>query len=382
MGSFNDAHPPSPPTTHWRPLSSGFIPDDCRQPDNPLIGKEVGTYPNNEDEDGDTDSGVSDDLMIGETEEVPEEMKTYPLNSKVESILASFPTESLNSEGLQKRLRSRQSLSKADEIENKESDDRLFCGGLNSEGLDKRLRCKQMNSKHLDDLESEELDERPMTRKLTKTSSVVDLLQTSGSSKNDSDSESESGTDSKKIAKNIANAKPKSTNNRTGIKLCEDSRVEDSGPTRKTTAVNDDNMSFSNTSDLPPIENSKGCQAEYSNETARTDVVLVKNLKATSNRGGGAMMDAQLSHIANATPILSPLQTVQPVSALNKGSRSLFINFGGTCIYTANMNTFNANKLVVSGPINFLLCREVCLFNAQHTTKDGQNIFLSTDNSE
>ena len=93
--------------------------------------------PNNEDEDGDTNSGVSDDLMIGETKGVPEERKTYPLNSKVASILASFSTESLNSEGLQKRL-----------------------------------RYRQMNSKHLDDLESEELDERQMTRKLKKILSV------------------------------------------------------------------------------------------------------------------------------------------------------------------------------------------------------------------
>ena len=131
-----------------------------------------------------------------------------------------------------------------------------------------------MNSKHLDDSESGELDERPMTRKPTKTPSVVDLLQTSGSSKNDSDSESESGTNSEQFAKKIANTKPKSTNNRTSINLCEHSRVEDNGPTRKTTAVNDDNMLLSNTSDLPPIENSKGCQVEDSNETTGTELYL------------------------------------------------------------------------------------------------------------
>ena len=89
-------------------------------------------------------------------------------------------------------------------------------------------------------------------------------------------------------------------------------------------------------------------------------------------------MDAQLSHIANATSILSPLQTAQPTSALNKSSGSLFITFGGTCVYTADMNTFNANKLAALGPINLLLCREVCLSNAQSTTNQGQNIFLST----
>ena len=61
----------SPPTSHRRPLSSGFVPDNCRQPGDPLIGKEVDMYPNNEDEDNDTNSGVSDDLMIGETQEVP-----------------------------------------------------------------------------------------------------------------------------------------------------------------------------------------------------------------------------------------------------------------------------------------------------------------------
>ena len=104
--------PTGPPTTHQRHLSSGFIHDDCRQPGNPLIGKEVGTHPNDEDEDDDADSGVSDDLMIGETRDVPEEMMTYPINSKVASILASLSTESLNSEGLQKRLRSRQRVSK------------------------------------------------------------------------------------------------------------------------------------------------------------------------------------------------------------------------------------------------------------------------------
>ena len=96
--------PTGPPTIHQRHLSSGFIHDNCRQPDDPLIGKEVGTYPNDKDEDGDADSGVSDDLMIGETKEVPEER-----------------------------------LSKADEIDNKELDDRSFCGGLNCEGLDKQL---------------------------------------------------------------------------------------------------------------------------------------------------------------------------------------------------------------------------------------------------
>ena len=72
-----------------------------------------------------------------------------------------------------------------------------------------------MNSRHLDDSESEKLEEHTMTSKLTETPSVVDLLQTLGSSKNESDSESESGTISKKDAKRIANAKPKSTNNRT-----------------------------------------------------------------------------------------------------------------------------------------------------------------------
>ena len=236
-----------------------------------------------------------------------------------------------------------------------------------------------MNSRHLDDSESEELEEHTMTRKLTKTLSVVDLLQTSGSSKNESDSESESGTDGKKYAKRIANAKSKSTNNRTGKKMCEDLRVEDNVPIMKTTAVNDDNMSLSNTSDSSPTENSKGCQAEDSNETTRNEVVFAKNLKATSNRGGGTMMDAQLSHIANATSIISPLQTTQPTSSLNKSSGSLHITFGGTCVYTVNMNTFNANKLAASVPINFLLCREACLSNAQSKTNHGQNIFLSTE---
>ena len=147
----------------------------------------------------------------------------------------------------------------------------------------------------------------------------------------------------------------------------------------KSTAVNDDNMSLSNTSDSPPTENSKGCQAEDSNETTRNEVVLAKNLKATSNRGRGTMMDAQLSHIANATSILSPLQTAQPTSSLNKSIGSLHITFGGTCVYTANMNTFNPNKLAALGPINFLLCRETCLFDAQSTTNHVQNIFLSTE---
>ena len=133
-------------------------------------------YPNDEDEDDDADSGVSDELMIGETGDV----------------------ESLNSEGLQKRLRSKQRLSKADEIENEELDDISFLGGLNSEGLDKRLRCRLLNSRHLDDSESEELEEHMMTSKLTKTSSVVDLLQILGSSKNETDSESEFETISKK----------------------------------------------------------------------------------------------------------------------------------------------------------------------------------------
>ena len=97
--------------TQQKPLPSGFVPDNCHQLDDPLIGKEVNMRPNNEDEDDDTDSGVSDD-MIGEinseqntnqniaadytinnesmdsnksampskymNEGVPEEMKTYP----------------------------------------------------------------------------------------------------------------------------------------------------------------------------------------------------------------------------------------------------------------------------------------------------------------
>ena len=72
-------------------------------------------------------------------------------------------------------------------------------------------------------------------------------------------------------------------------------------------------------------------------------------------------MDAQLSHIANATSTLFLLQTAQPTSSLNKRSGSLHITFGGTCVYTADMNTFNANKLAALGPINFLPCREACL---------------------
>ena len=76
--------------------------------------------------------------------------------------------------------------------------------------------------------------------------------------------------------------------------------------------------------------------------------------------------------------LLTQRQSYLPTSAPNKSSGSLFINFGGTCVYTADMNTFNANKLAASGPINLLRCREVCLSNAQRTTRYGQNIFLST----
>ena len=107
-----------------------------------------------------------------------------------------------------------------------------------------------------------------------------------------SSSTSESGTYSEKFTKKIARAKPMPINNQMSINLCEDSRVEDNGPTRKTTAMKDDIMSFSNTSDSPSNENSKGCQAEDSNETTGTDVALGKNSKATSNCGGSTMMDA------------------------------------------------------------------------------------------
>ena len=113
--------PTSPPMTHQKPLPSGFAPDDCHQSDDPLIGKEVDMSLNNEDEEGDTDNGVSDD-MIGEingdqntnqnvaadytinnesmdpnesamtskymNEGVPEEKKSYPQNSKVAHIMA------------------------------------------------------------------------------------------------------------------------------------------------------------------------------------------------------------------------------------------------------------------------------------------------------
>ena len=307
--------------------------------------------PNGEDKDDDADSGVSDSSMIGETGDVREEKMIYTTNSKVESILATLSTESLNSEGIQKRQRIRQRLSKADEIQNKELDDISLLGGLNSEGLDKRLLCRKINSRHLDDSESEELEEHIMTRKLMKTPSVVDLLQTSSSSKNESDSEPSR----------------------------EDLSIEDNGPTMKTTAVNDDKMSLSNTSNSPPTATSKGGMAEISNEITRNDIVLSENLKETSNRGRGTMMDAQLSHIANTTSILSSLQTAQPTSSLNKSNGSLHITFGGTCVYTADMNTFNANNLAATGPINLLLFRETCLFGAQCTTNHVQNIFLSTE---
>ena len=89
-----------------------------------------------------------------------------------------------------------------------------------------------MNTKQLDGLESEELDERPMTRKLTKIPSVVDLLKSSDSSKEYSESET---------------VQTKKRDNRMSINLCEALRVEDNGPTRKTTAVKEDSMSFSST---------------------------------------------------------------------------------------------------------------------------------------
>ena len=83
--------------------------------------------PNGKDKDDDADSGVSDSSMIGKTGDVPEEDFIYTTNSKAESILATLSTESLNNEGIQKRLRSRQRLSKrlskAYEIQNKELDD-------------------------------------------------------------------------------------------------------------------------------------------------------------------------------------------------------------------------------------------------------------------
>ena len=154
--------PTSPPMTHQRPLPSGFVPNNCHQPGDPLIGKEVDMYPNNEDEDGDTNSGVSDDLMIGEIEGVLKEKKSYPQNYKVDHILAHIrnddvaesllaeseerDSEGLQLDGLESEKPGINRLSKADEIESKDSDDRSFCGGLNSEGLDKRRRCRHMNA--------------------------------------------------------------------------------------------------------------------------------------------------------------------------------------------------------------------------------------------
>ena len=195
-----------------------------------------------------------------------------------------------------------------------------------------------------------------------------------------SSSFSESGTYSEKFTKKIAKAKPKPTNNRMSINLCEDSRVEDNGPTRKTTPVKDDRMSLSNTSDSPSNEDSKGYQAKdkshavmtptyNSNETTGTDVALGENSKATSNCGRSTMMDAQLSHIANATVISSPPNTAQPTSASNKSCNFWFINFGGTNVYTADMASFEKNKLAESGPINFLVSREVFLSKVQSATR-------------
>ena len=124
-----------------------------------------------------------------------------------------------------------------------------------------------MNAKQLYGLESEEPDECPMKRKPRKIPSVVDLLKLSDSRKEYSESDtvqtiknkkcdsymssssSESGTYSEKFTKKIVKAKPKPTNNRMSINLCEDSRVENNGPTRKTTPVKEDRMSFFNTSD-------------------------------------------------------------------------------------------------------------------------------------
>ena len=106
-------------------------------------------------------------------------------------------SEGLQLDGLESEEPDINGLSKADEVESKESDDISFCGGLNSEGLGKRRRCRHMNAKQLDGLESEEPDERPMKRKPTNIPSVVDLLKSSDSSEKDSESETDFFEDSR-----------------------------------------------------------------------------------------------------------------------------------------------------------------------------------------
>ena len=115
------------------------------------------------------------------------------------------------------------------------------------------------------------------------------------------------------------------------------------------------------------------------NETIDTDVVLGENTKATSNCGGSTMMDAQLSHIADATVISTPLNTVQPTSTSNKSCKTQFIEFEGTSVYDSDMASFDTNELVELGPINFLLCREVFLSKVQSIARYRHNIFLSTE---
>ena len=185
--------------------------------------------------------------------------------------------------------------SKADEVESKEPDDRSFCGGLDSEGLEKRRRCRHMNAKTLDSLESEEPDKRTMTRKPTKIPSIVDLLKSSDSS-NSNISDSPSNEDSK------------------------GGQAEDKSHTHMSNKDDSTKSSYYSQKDavMTPTNNS--------NETTGTDGALGKNSKATSNCGGSTMMDAQLSHIANATVISSPLNTAQPTSASNKSCKSRFIN--------------------------------------------------------
>ena len=120
-------------------------------------------------------------------------------------------------------------------------------------------------------------------------------------------------------------------------------------------------------------------QTDSLNETTETDVVLGKNTTAISNCGGRTMIDAQLSHIADAMTILSPLITAQLTSASNKSCKTWFIEFKEASIYNTDMASLDTNKLAESGSINILLCRKVFLSKIQGMARDRQNIFTSTE---